>query len=112
MDSQSIQWLLAVFLMGLLTFALRAAPLLLPKSWLRSQLLADLNGALPLCVLVLLILAGLSWEVPTTGNPMVLIAEGLSLLVVLGLYIRWRNVLLCMVAGVGILNALLLLFTR
>ena len=107
----TLNFWLAVLLMGALTFALRAAPLLLPKRWLQSQLLADLNAALPLCVLILLILAGLHIPAaPVEGNWGYLAAELLALLVVLLLYIRWRNVLLCMAAGVAALNVLLALF--
>ncbi|MGB4882368.1 MAG: AzlD domain-containing protein [Neisseria sp.] len=112
MEQQLMQWVLAVFLMGAITFSLRAAPLLLPKSWLRSHLLVNLNAALPLCVLILLILANLSLDQEVaTIKGMTVVAECLALLVVLMLYIRWRNVFVCMVAGVGLLNGLLILFS-
>lgn len=46
--------------MGVVTFALRAAPLVLPKAWMQSALLQALNFALPLCVMTLLVLSGLA----------------------------------------------------
>ena len=64
--NQNLQWWLTLLLMGGVTFLLRAAPLLLPKSWLKSQLLQDTNAALPLVVLMLLIISGLS--LPAAGG--------------------------------------------
>ena len=40
-----------------------------------------------------------------------LVAQILALLLVLWVYARWRNVLVAMVTGVGILNLLLYLFS-
>ncbi len=106
--NQNLQWWLTLLLMGGVTFLLRAAPLLLPKSWLKSQLLQDTNAALPLVVLMLLIISGLSLPAAGGSSDFVrLAAEAAALTAVLFVHARWRNMLLSMVAGVAALNGLL-----
>ena len=105
-------FLIALACMSAITFVLRAAPTLLPRKWLESPWLNALNFALPLSVMMVLILAAL----PLQGailehNWRELAAQILALLLVLSVYVRWRNVLVAMVTGVGILNLLLYLFS-
>ena len=108
MMEQTWQWWLAMLCMGGVTFLLRAAPLRLPKSWLKAKLLTDLNAALPLSVLVLLLLAALRTDdVHTNGS--YLAAELLAVGCVLLVHIRFRNVLFSMIAGVAALNGFLML---
>lgn len=106
MTEQSWQWWLTVLLMGSVTFVLRAAPLMLPKSWLKAKLLQDVNGALPLVVLVLLILSSLSRPEGAQGG-LRLAAELAALLAVLGVHAWRRNMLLSLGAGIGVLNGIL-----
>lgn len=103
MSTQAWQWLLAVLSMGAVTFLLRAAPVLLPRVWLKSVLLHALNFALPLSVMVLLILASLSLD-QAISQPRQLLAEILALVCVWFSYRRWRNVLVSMITGVAALN--------
>lgn len=105
-------WLLAVVLMGAVTFVLRAAPLLLPKAWLNSPLLRALNLALPLCVMVLLLLASLAIGPTATAEPMLLPAQLLALACVWWSYRRWRQVFLSMVVGVAAINGWLWVLQR
>lgn len=102
-------WWLALLCMGGVTFLLRAAPLFLPKGWLKSQLLTDLNAALPLSVMTLLLLASLHLD-SFPQHTARLGAEVGAILCVLLAHIRWRNVLFSMIVGVGVLNGLLWLF--
>lgn len=105
MTATSLHWLLTALAMAAVTFALRAAPTLLPKRWLKSDLLLALNAALPLCVMTLLVLGSLTW--PGGGATRQLGAELLALGVVLGLYLKTRNTLVSMAAGVAALNGAL-----
>lgn len=90
------------------TFFLRAAPTLIPKKWLTHPFLQALNRFLPLCVMVALVLSTFT----TLHEPFYqsAIAQLLALLLVLLSYIRFNNVFLSMIIGVGSLNALLFLF--
>ena len=102
-------FLIALACMSAITFVL---PTLLPRKWLESPWLNALNFALPLSVMMVLILAAL----PLQGaileqNWRELAAQILALLLVLMVYARWRNVLVAMVTGVGVLNLLLYLFS-
>ena len=104
-------FLIALACMSAITFVLRAAPTLLPRKWLESPWLNALNFALPLSVMMVLILAALPLqEAVLEQNWRELAAQILALLLVLMVYVRWRNVLVAMVTGVGILNLLLYLF--
>ena len=108
--NQAIEWWMALLAAGAVTFLLRAAPLLLPKSWLKSPLLTDLNAALPLCVLLLLVFASLKLEKLNATEWPYLAAEALALISVLLAHIRWRNILISLATGVGALYAFLWLF--
>ena len=104
-------WLLAALSMAGVTLLLRLAPLLLPKAWLQSHSLRALNFALPLSVMTVLILAALPFKAAITdGNIALLLAQLGALVLVLLVYMRWRNVLVAMVVGVAAVNALLFLF--
>ena len=105
-------FLIALACMSVITFVLRAAPTLLPRKWLESPWLNALNFALPLSVMMVLILAALPLqEAVLEQNWRELVAQILALLLVLWVYARWRNVLVAMVTGVGVLNLLLYLFS-
>ena len=105
-------FLIALACMSAITFVLRAAPTLLPRKWLESPWLNALNFALPLSVMMVLILAALPLQdAVLEQNWRELVAQILALLLVLWVYARWRNVLVAMVTGVGILNLLLYLFS-
>lgn len=103
MSNPAFIWLLSVLLMGGATYLLRAAPVLLPKTWLKSALLLALNFALPLSVMTVLILTSLSLDKAAT-SPRYLMAEILALTCVWLSYRYWRNVLISMVIGVAALN--------
>ena len=104
-------FLIALACMSAITFVLRAAPTLLPRKWLESPWLNALNFALPLSVMMVLILAALPLQgAVLEQNWRELAAQILALLLVLMVYVRWRNVLVAMVTGVGVLNLLLYLF--
>ena len=105
-------FLIALACMSAITFVLRAAPTLLPRKWLESPWLNALNFALPLSVMMVLILAALPLQgAVLEQNWRELAAQILALLLVLMVYARWRNVLVAMVTGVGVLNLLLYLFS-
>lgn len=104
-------FLIALAAMSTITFFLRAAPTLLPRKWLESPWLNALNFALPLSVMTVLILAALPFKAAITdGNIALLLAQLGALVLVLLVYMRWRNVLVAMVVGVAAVNALLFLF--
>lgn len=92
--------------MSLVTFALRSAPTLMPKSFLHSPLLSALNRTLPLCVMVILLLFSLPFN-GVAGSYWPLLAQVLALVLVLISYMRFANSLLSMVVGVASLNLLL-----
>ena len=108
MIEQTWLWWLAMLCMGGITFFLRAAPLLLPKNWLKARLLTDLNAALPLSVLVLLLLAALHTH-DLSNHSSYLLSELLAVTCVLLVHIRFRNVLFSMITGVAALNGFLAL---
>ena len=100
--SQTLHWWLAIAVMGAITFLLRALPLAAHKPLSRSRLAADLNRRLPLCVMVILLLVSLKGA---PADPSVLVSELLALVLVALTYLRWRNPLLSVVAGVAVLNS-------
>ena len=105
-------FLIALACMSAITFVLRAAPTLLPRKWLESPWLNALNFALPLSVMMVLILAALPLQgAVLEQNWRELVAQVVALLLVLMVYVRWRNVLVAMVTGVAVLNLLLYLFS-
>lgn len=101
--------LIAIMLMGIITFLLRAFPTFVPKRILDSHLLRYLNYALPLSVMTVLIIhsMGIDFAHPDWLS---VIAKIAALLLVLGSYILWRNVFLSVIVGVASLNGLLYLF--
>ena len=105
-------FLIALLCMSALTFFLRAAPTLLPNKFLQSRWLAALNFALPLSVMMILILASLSFNTALAdGKWLRLLAEIMALALVLVVYKFSRNVLLAMITGVASLNGFLYLLT-
>lgn len=92
---------------ALTTFFLRAAPTLIPKKWLTHPYLQALNRFLPLCVMVALVLTTFT----TLKEPLYqsAAAQLIALVFVLLSYIRFKNVLLSMIIGVGSLNMFLFL---
>lgn len=99
--TQAMHWWLAIGVMAAITFLLRALPLAAHRPLSRSKLAAELNRRLPLCVMVILLLASFKG---TPAVPSVLVPELLALGVVALTYLRWRNPLLSVVAGVAALN--------
>ncbi|RKT21763.1 branched-subunit amino acid transport protein AzlD [Paraburkholderia sp. RAU2J] len=93
---------LAVGVMSALTILLRALPLLMHRSVLRSPWMTTLNLELPMCVMVILVthsvVAGSS-AAPIVDQVVALVAVALS-------YIRWRNALVSVGIGLGLLAIL------
>lgn len=98
----------SLFMMGLITFLLRAFPTFVPKRFLGSHLLRALNYALPLSVMATLIVnsMGIDFADPDIIS---ILAKLLALLMVLLSYIFWRNVFLSVIVGVAALNGFLYL---
>jgi len=106
--SSNSGFLIVLISTAVTTFFLRAAPIVIPRKWLASPLLQALNRFLPLCVMVALVLTTFTkFEAPILAPA---IAQVLALIFVLISYIRFKNVLLSMLLGVGSLNGLLYLF--
>jgi len=101
--TQAVHWWLAIGVMGIITFLLRALPLAAHRPLSRSRLAAALNRRLPLCVMVILLLASLKG---TPASPSALVSELLALGCVALTYLRWRNPLLSVVAGVAALSGI------
>ncbi len=109
MDNLSlVALLIAIMLMGLITFLLRAFPTFVPKRILDSYLLRYLNYALPLSVMAILIIHSMEIDFAAIDSPLLLAKIG-ALALVLFSYIRWRNVFLSVIIGVAALNGLLYL---
>lgn len=98
--------IISIFIMGLITFLLRAFPTFVPKRLLDSHLLRALNYALPLSVMTVLIIhsMGIDFSHPDLLS---IFAKLLALLMVLFSYIIWRNVFLSVIVGVAALNGFL-----
>lgn len=111
MMPDTLMWIMAVLAMGAVTFAIRAAPAVMPKRWLKSNLLMALNFALPLCVMTLLVLSSLHVDAPSRSS-YYLLAEILALSLVWLSYRLWRNVLVSMMVGVAALNGWLWLLAN
>lgn len=115
-----------IFAMAAVTFLSRALPDLIPKSWLDRAWVHRLNASLPFCVLILLLLSNLNI---LNANPLALetlqrfgvgglsndwqeisflLAQIAAIWVVLITYHIWRNLLICMIVGVAVLNLILL----
>lgn len=111
--TNSLYLILATLSMAAVTFATRITPTILPKKLLNAPLFVAINQALPLAVMTLLILSSLQWHSPTdNANPAfglstMLIAQLLSLGVVLISYHIFRQLLISMVIGIACLNGFL-----
>lgn len=106
--SSNSSFLIVLISTAITTFFLRAAPIVIPRKWLASPLLQALNHFLPLCVMVALVLTTFTkFKAPILAP---VSAQILALILVLLSYIRFKNVLLSMLLGVGGLNGLLYLF--
>ncbi|WP_176059331.1 AzlD domain-containing protein [Paraburkholderia sp. BCC1876] len=93
---------LAVAAMSSITVLLRAVPLLMRKSLLRTPWMLRLNRELPLCVMVILVAHSLGGS----GASAPLLAEIAALGIVAGSYLHWRNALLSVVIGLAALSLL------
>ena len=93
---------LAVGVMSALTILLRALPLLMRRSVLRSPWMATLNFELPMCVMLILV----THSVVAGGSAAPIAAQVAALVVVALSYIRWRNALVSVGVGIGFLNFL------
>lgn len=119
--------LYAIFAMALVTFVTRALPALIPTATLDRPWLHRLNERLPLSVLVLLILTSLAYQglltplliskgmTGVTAEKLeqlqLFIAQIVALVVVLLSYHFSRQLLLSMIAGIAVLNAVLWLLS-
>lgn len=99
--TQAMDWILAICVMGGITFLLRALPLIAHRNLLRSRLAERLNRHMPLCVMTVLLLVSLKGS---PSEPLRLASELLALVVVGLSYLRWRNPLLSVVVGVAALG--------
>lgn len=105
----------ATLAMALVTFIIRAIPALIPSRYLDTPWLHRLNERLPLTVLVLLIVTSLSyqgiladWQLVTDhDNVPMLLAQLAAITIVLVVYHFSRQLLISMIAGIAVLNALL-----
>ncbi|NMV40233.1 AzlD domain-containing protein [Ralstonia insidiosa] len=98
----SIEQWIAVGVMSVVTIFLRASPLLISRSVLRSQPITNLNQELPLSVMVVLVANALggSGSFSQTGLELV------ALCAVALTYLQWRNALLSVSIGIGSLTLL------
>lgn len=109
-------WYLIFAIVGMasVTFSTRITPIVLPKRLLESPIFLAVNKGLPLAVMTLLILAGLTWHDHNqnfTLSPL-LFAQILALIVVLVSYHYWRQLLISMVIGIASLNGFLWLLDK
>jgi len=98
----SIEQWIAVGIMSALTIFLRASPLLISRSVLRSQPVTSLNQELPLCVMVVLVANALGGSGSFNQTSLELVA----LCAVALTYLQWRNALLSVSIGIGSLTLL------
>lgn len=101
--SETLHWWLAIAIMGGITVALRAMPLLAHRRLEGNRILARLNRTVPLCVMVVLLLVSLRGG---PAAPLTLAFEAVALCGVAASYLRWRNPLLSVAAGIALLNGL------
>lgn len=97
---------IAVGIMSALTILLRALPLMLHRSVLRSPWMTILNREMPLCVMVILTSHAMYSHHPTTP----LGFEIAALICVIISYLRWRNALLSVLLGLAVLTLLMRYF--
>lgn len=98
---------LAVAVMGAITIALRALPLLMRRTFLTQPWMTRLNRSMPLAVMMALLAHALAGG----GAPLAtlwpkLLAQTLALLAVAASYWRWRHALLSVVIGLAALAVL------
>jgi branched-subunit amino acid transport protein AzlD len=93
---------LAVVVMSGVTILLRAVPLFMRKSLLRTPWMLRLNQELPLCVMVILVANSLGRATASVS----LLAEIAALCAVATSYLRWRNALLSVTIGLAALSLL------
>ena len=94
-------WCLAVLVMGVITFLLRALPLAVWRQLGHSRIADALNRRLPLCVMVILLCASLK------GSPTELTQLAAEIVALAGAglsYLQWRNPLISVIVGVATLN--------
>lgn len=104
-----IYLILATLGMALVTFLTRVTPIILPKRLLEAPMFLAVNKGLPLAVMTLLILSGLTWYDQNhifSLSPL-LVAQILALIVVLISYHLWRQLLISMIIGIASLNGFL-----
>lgn len=103
----SLPWqILAIVCMGAVTFLLRFAPAAIPRAWIQSPRLRQLNTALPLSVMSILILSSLHLDAALKGDIGSTVAQVAALMAVCLVYHLRKNVLLGMVIGVLVFNLL------
>ena len=98
----SIEQWIGVGIMSVLTVLLRASPLMINRTVLRSRAVTQLNQELPLCVMAVLVVNAL-------GSSGMSSQIGLELIALCGVamtYLMWRNALLSVTAGIGGLTLL------
>lgn len=98
----SIEQWIGVGIMSVLTVLLRASPLMINRTVLRSRPVTQLNQELPLCVMAVLVVNAL-------GSSGMSSQIGLELIALCGVamtYLMWRNALLSVIAGIGGLTLL------
>lgn len=98
MTDEIDHWILLLVMSGITIF-LRAVPLLITRSFFRTRWMINLNQELPLCVMIILVVHSLA---PSDINPN-LLGELIALVLVAVSYLRWRNALLSVVLGLGML---------
>ena len=103
-------WLIlaSIVAMGVITFILRAFPLIVPKRILTSRYLKSLNVAFPISVMMLLVLDSLGINIHAF-MPVEITCKLLALVVVFFSYYFWRNVFISIIIGVASLNLFLYL---
>lgn len=100
----------SIIVMTVITFTLRAFPLIVPKRILTSRYLKSLNVAFPISVMMLLVLDSLGVDIHAFV-PADIICKLLALVVVFFSYYFWRNVFMSIIVGVAALNLFLWLAT-
>ncbi|MCO5414748.1 MULTISPECIES: AzlD domain-containing protein [Ralstonia] len=98
----SIEQWIGVGIMSVLTVLLRASPLMINRTVLRSRPVTQLNQELPLCVMAVLVANAL-------GSSGMSSQIGLELIALCGValtYLMWRNALLSVIVGIGGLTLL------
>ena len=101
--------ILSVLAMAVITFILRAFPVLVPRKLLESPYLKSLNIAFPISVMTLLVLASLNIDF-SSPDMLAISAKVLALALVFVSYHFFKNVFVSIIVGVAALNGFLYLF--